>query len=55
MKKIIRNTFAALALIAGLVIGAVCQGLLAFIGAFALTYGGLITLIAGNTRWIWTA
>lgn len=55
MKKTITNTIAALALIAGIIIGAVCHGVLAFLGAFALAYAGLITLLSKNTDWIWNA
>lgn len=55
MKRIITNTLAALALIAGLVIGAACQGVLAFLGAIALGWTGAVTLIAKNTDWIWNA
>lgn len=55
MKRILTNTIAALALVAGLVIGATFHGLLAFLLGVALGYAGLITLIAKNTDWIWYA
>ena len=55
MKKHIVNTIATLAIVAGIVIGALCHGILAFLGALALTWGGAVTLINGNTDWIWNA
>lgn len=54
MKKT-RNTLAALAVLAGLVIGAVGSGLLALLGGIALAYAGAVTLISKNTDWIWKA
>lgn len=54
-RKILTNTLAALALLAGLVIAALCHGVLAFLAAFALAYAGLITLLSKNTDWIWNA
>lgn len=54
MKKTAINIAAVLALLAGLAIGSACQGVLAFLGAFALTYGAAVTLIRVNTDWIWT-
>lgn len=53
MKRTATNLLAALALVAGIVIGAVCHGILAFLGAFALAYCGAVTLISKNTDWIW--
>lgn len=55
MKRIAINTIAALAVIAGLVIGAVGHGLLVCLVALALTYAGALTLINQNTDWIWRA
>lgn len=55
MKRNIINILATLAVIAGLTIGAACQGILAFLGAFALAFVGAVTLISGNTDWIWNA
>ena len=55
MKRNLINITAALAVIAGIVIGAVCHGILAFLGAFALAFAGTVTLISGNTDWIWNA
>lgn len=55
MKRILTNVIAVLALVAGIVIGAVCHGVLAFLGAFALAYVGAVTLLSKNTDWIWNA
>lgn len=55
MKRILTNSLAALALVAGLAIGAVCHGFAAFLGAIALAWAGAVTLINGNTDWIWRA
>lgn len=55
MKRTATNILAALALVAGIVIGARCHGILAFIGAIALAYAGTVTLISKNTDWIWNA
>ena len=52
MKKA-KNLLAALALVAGLVIGAAGSGLLALLGGIALAYAGTVTLISKNTDWIW--
>lgn len=52
MKKA-KNLLAALAIVAGLVIGSVGSGLLAFLGGIFLAYVGAVTLIARNTDWIW--
>lgn len=53
MKRIIINTLAALAVIAGVVIGAVCNGVPAFICAISLSWVGAVALINYNTDWIW--
>lgn len=53
MKRIILNILAALAVVAGLILGAIGHGLLAVIVALALTWGGAVTLINQNTDWIW--
>lgn len=53
MKRTITNTIAALAVIAGIVIGAVCHGILAFLCAIALSWVGAVALINYNTDWIW--
>lgn len=55
MKRKVINVIATIAVIAGIVIGAVCNGILAFLGAFALAYVGAVTLLAKNTDWIWNA
>ena len=52
MKKTIINALAALACIAGLVIGSVGHGLLALLGGFFLLYIGAVTLIGKNTNFI---
>lgn len=46
------NILAVLAIVAGLVIGAACHGVLAFLGAFILAYLGTVALIKMNTDWI---
>ena len=53
MKKRITNAAALLALLAGIGIGAVCSGIAAFLGGFLLAYAGALTLITGNTDWLW--
>lgn len=53
MKRITLNVIASLAVLAGIVIGAACQGVLALIGALALAWTGAVTLINQNTDWIW--
>lgn len=55
MKKIITNTFAALALVAGIVIGATGHGILACLAGVALAWAGAVTLISKSTDWIWNA
>ena len=55
MKKTLTNIIAALACIAGLVIGSVGHGLLALLGGLFLLYIGAVTLINQNTDWIWNA
>lgn len=55
MKRKVINVIATIAVIAGIVIGAVCHGILAFLGALALAWAGGVTLINGNTDWIWYA
>jgi hypothetical protein len=55
MKRILTNTIAALAVVAGLVIGAVGHGLLVCLVALALMYAGALTLISKNTDWLWHA
>jgi len=52
MKQHIVNILAVLAIIGGVVLGAVGHGLLAFLAAIAITYIGAVTLIHGNTDWI---
>lgn len=52
MKKA-KNLICALAIAAGLVIGAAGSGLLALLGGIALAYAGTVTLISKNTDWIW--
>lgn len=54
MKKA-KNLLAALALVAGLVIGSVGSGLLAFLGGIFLAYSGAVTLISRKTDWICNA
>lgn len=55
MKKRIIDILAVLALLAGLCIGAVCQGILALMGGVALAWAGAVTLIGRNTDWLWNA
>ena len=52
MKKTLTNALAALACIAGLVIGSVGHGLLALLGGLFLLYIGAVTLIGKNTDYI---
>lgn len=52
MRRRILNILSALAIIGGLVLGALGHGPLAFLAAVAITYSGAITLISGNTDWI---
>lgn len=52
MKHKIINTLAVLAVIAGIIIGAVCNGVPAFICAISLSWAGAVTLISGSTDWI---
>lgn len=55
MKRKVINVIATIAVIAGIIIGAVCHGILAFIGALALAWAGAVTLLSKNTDWIWNA
>lgn len=55
MKKHIVNILAALAVVAGICIGAVCQGILALLGGVSLAWAGAVTLIGRNTDWLWNA
>lgn len=52
MKRIFRNALAAFAVLAGIIIGAVCSGILACFVGIALAWGGAVTLIGQNTDWI---
>lgn len=45
MKKTIVKIISVLLLIAGICIGAVCNGILAFLGAFILAYIGIMGLL----------
>jgi hypothetical protein len=45
MKKATIKVLSAAALVGGLVLGAVCNGLLAFLGALALAYAGALGLL----------
>lgn len=52
MKRKIRNVIAALAVVAGIVVGAVGSGILACFCGIALAWGGAVTLIEQNTDWM---
>lgn len=52
MKKILRNVIAVFAVLLGIAIGSVGQGILACLGGIALAWGGAVTLIEQNTSWI---
>lgn len=55
MKKAIRNTIAALAVIAGLCAAAVAPWWAVWLVCLPVMFAGAITLISGNTDWIWNA
>lgn len=55
MKKIILNLLDALAIAAGLVLGAVAPWWAVWLLAFPLVYLGTLGLVRRNTSWIWTA
>lgn len=55
MKRKITTTIAALAVIAGVVIGALGSGVLACLTGVALAWAGAVTLLSKNTDWIWNA
>jgi len=44
---------AVLAIVAGIVIGALGSGILACLTGIALAFAGAVTLINGSTDWIW--
>ena len=50
MKKTIVKIISALLLVGGICIGALCHGVLAFLGAFILAYIGLLGLL--KKEWI---
>ena len=52
-KKVFVSILCILAIIAGVCIGAVCEGILAFLGSLFLAIGGAFKLIDINTDWIW--
>ena len=49
MKKVVKKSIAIVAIIGGLLVGAVCKGILAFLIAFAFVYIGVLALIGKDT------